>query len=255
MKHLTVGCLAAAVGLCALRWADLALWTDPVTGLVTAGAVWQRYLVLAAAAVICLAVGCLAGGDCPEPLRRRQPAAALPAAVGAAVWAVQGVMDIVRPAGFFQVVQGVLALGCGVWLGYLALCWFSRKERYAPGARLGIAGSLIFVVNILSSFMTNGSSWHRVAPTAAVWQQLAALLFLAALLRALCVPRSANGTAVCRYGLLAFCLCLCWQLPQCILLASEPGDWALMPIGLLGGVCALLCTRTGQRYRGSHSQD
>ena len=46
MRKYIAGVLTAGVLFCALRWADLALWTDRETGLVTAGPVWARYLAL-----------------------------------------------------------------------------------------------------------------------------------------------------------------------------------------------------------------
>ena len=66
MRNYVAGVLTAGILLGALRWADLALWTDLDTGLVTAGPVWARYLALALVAGLALLVGsCRA-----RPLRR-----------------------------------------------------------------------------------------------------------------------------------------------------------------------------------------
>lgn len=242
--------LAAGAVFCGIRWADLALWTDPETGLVTAGAVWQRYLVLAVFAAAALLVGRLAGGS-PAPLNRRQPLAALPALAGAVLCLWQGIAGLLGAAGVAAAVESVLALACGAWLGYLGVGWLAAPRKNPPPAWFGVAGSLLFVWEILLSFMTNGSSWHRTVPTAAVWQQLAALLLLAAVLRAVCLPGAASPKSVCRCGLLAYILCFAWQLPRCILLPAGPGDWALVALGLLGGACAMLCASPKQR--GSHA--
>ena len=134
-----------------------------------------------------------------------------------------------------------------VWL----LAGLGSQRRIQPPAWLGVLGSLLFVWDVLASFMTNGSSWHRTIPTSAVWQQLAALLLLAAVLRAVCLPGAASPKSVCRCGLLAYILCFAWQLPRCILLPAGPGDWALVALGLLGGACAMLCASPKQR--GSHA--
>lgn len=252
MKAKVMAYLAAGAVFCGIRWADLALWTDPETGLVTAGAVWQRYLVLAVFAAAALLVGRFAGGS-PAPLNRRQPLAALPALAGAVLCLWQGIAGLLGAAGAAAAVESVLALACGAWLGYLGVGWLAAPRKNPPPAWFGVAGSLLFVWEILLSFMTNGSSWHRTIPTSAVWQQLAALLFLAALLRALCLPDAADGRALGGYGLLAFCLCLCWQLPRCVLWTAGPGDWALAAIGLLGGVCAVLCAAQHPHSKGSHT--
>ena len=63
-----------------------------------------------------------------------------------------------------------------------------RLETPAGGLPVAIAGSALFYWNVLMRFMENSSSWHRVQPTAAVWQELAALLLLAALARTLYLP-------------------------------------------------------------------
>ena len=106
-------------------------------------------------------------------------------------------------------------------------------------------------------FMENSSSWHRAAPTSAVWQMLAALLFLSALARALYLPEPGNGKALCASGLAAFCLCLCWEFPQLVQGLVYPGGYltdipfhaALCLIGMLGGVCA-----AGTAYNARHAQ-
>ena len=102
-------------------------------------------------------------------------------------------------------------------------------------------------------FMENSSSWHRVTPTAAVWQELAALLFLSALARALYLPQPGNRKALCAAGLAAFVLSLCWQLPQTLLLMTglgwaSPAVWpylladaGLCCIGGMGAACAKSC--------------
>ena len=76
-----------------------------------------------------------------------------------------------------------------------------------------------------------------------------------AILRSLDLPEEADGRAVGGYGLLAFCLCFCWQLPRCVLLGADFSGWALAAVGLLGGVCALLCAAGESRSVGSHAAE
>lgn len=264
MQKRVVGCLAAGAALGAARFADLALWTDRDTGLVTAGWVGWRYLALFAFVAAVLLVswrGSWQAGPVVRP-GGRVPAGALDvsAALAALCMLEQAVGSFVQAERGASLVRGALAVVCALWLAALDWYWLTNR-RESPAAPppwmawLGVAGSLVFVWDILRSFMTNGSSWHRVAQTAAVWQQLAALLLLSALLRAVCLPGEPNPRAVGRYGLLAFGLCLCWQLPQCILLPGGPGDWALCALGLLGGLCAVLCAGPGLEKRGSHAAD
>jgi len=99
--------------------------------------------------------------------------------------------------------------------------------------------------------MENSSSWHRVEPTAMIWQMLAALVFLAALIRALWLPETATGRQLCEAGVGAFLLCFCWELPRVLVMLFHGITAADLPevlfgfgmccIGALGLVCTLRC--------------
>ena len=86
-------------------------------------------------------------------------------------------------------------------------------------------------------------------------QELAALLFLAALTRTLYLPRPENGRTLHAAALAAFCLCLCWELPRVLLLlaAGFGGGMAAVLPELLSGLAlcciggmGLACTRKGK---------
>ena len=243
-------CVLLGIG----RGADLAFATDAATGLCTAGAVWWRYLALGA--VVLAAV--LAGRSRPlpeTPLRSRRPAAGVLAFAGAVCMLAAGAAQFVLAAGTVSTfVRILLEVACAVWLSNLGRSWLRRDGWKTPGGGLplAIAGSALFYWNVLMRFMENSSSWHRVQPTAAVWQVLAVLVFLAALARALHIPQPDNGKTLCAAGLAAFALGLCWQLPQCFaLLAGNGMGLAVMPdffaglglccVGSIGGVCAAAC--------------
>ena len=127
----------------------------------------------------------------------------------------------------------LLEVACAVWLSNLGRSWLRRDGWKTPagGLLVAIAGSALFYWNVLLRFMENSSSWHRVQPTAAVWQELAALLLLAALTRTLYLPRPENGRTLHAAALAAFCLCLCWELPRVLL---------LLGIGLGSGIGTVL---------------
>ena len=204
------------------RGADLAFATDAATGLCTAGAVWWRYLALGA--VVLAAV--LVGRSRPlseMPLRSRRPAAGALAFAGAVCMLAAGAAQFVLAAGTVSTfVRILLEAACAVWLSNLGRSWLRRDGWKTPagGLPLAIAGSALFYWNVLMRFMENSSSWHRVQPTAAVWQELAALLFLAALARTLYLPQPENGRTLHAAALAAFCLCLCWELPRVFLLLA-----------------------------------
>ena len=150
----------------------------------------------------------------------------------------------------------ILECVCSVWLSTMGRCWLSPDAWKKPfgGLYLAVAGSLLFYWNVLMRFMENSSSWHRVEPTAMVWQMLAALVFLSVLGRALSLPDTADSRTLCASGLTVWALCLCWELPQLLDTLLRGGVLARLPdfffglglccIGVLGGICAVRTTRT-----------
>lgn len=259
MRKQVADFLLSGVVFCAVRFADLALWTDLETGLVKGGHVWLRYAALFVWVLAALATGHNSAGPAAllaAPLSRKSAVAlSVPAFAAGTLYLAQGVLDLLAGG----ILRGALHILCALWLEVLAQRWLAaglrRKAEAPPPAWLGVAGSLTFAVGVLASFMTNGSSWHRTIPTSAAWQQLAALLLLAALLRAVCLPETASPRAVGRYGLLAALLCAAWQLPRCVLLPAGPGDWGLVALGVLGGVCALVWADPAPRAKGAHAPD
>lgn len=240
------------------RGADLAFATDAATGLCTAGAVWWRYLALGAVVLAAVLVG-RSRSLPPEPLRSRRPAAGVLAFAGAVCMLAAGAAQFVFAAGTVSTfVRILLEVVCAVWLSNLGRSWLRRDGWKTPagGLPVAIAGSALFYWNVLMRFMENSSSWHRVQPTAAVWQALAALVFLAALARALHVLQPGNAKTLCAAGLAAFVLCLCWQLPRVVVLLTgigwaAPAVWAeifaeigLCCVGGIGAACAAACANS-----------
>ena len=235
------------------RSADLAFATDAATGFCMVGSVWWRY---AALGVVVLAA-VLAGRSRPvqpESLQSRRPLAGVLAFAGAVCMLAAGAAQLLFAAGSIgTLVRILLEVLCAVWLSTLGRCWCSRQPWKTPagGLTLAIAGSVLFYWNVLLRFMENSSSWHRVQPTAAVWQELAALLLLSALARALYMPQPGNGRTLHAAGLAAFALCLCWELPQvlytvvCSGLRADvlPDVLAGLALCCVGGL-GLACTST-----------
>ena len=207
------------------RGADLAFATDAATGLCTAGAVWWRYLALGAVVLTAVLVG--RSRPLPEkPLRSRRPAAGVLAFAGAVSMLAAGAAQFVFAAGTVSTfVRILLEVVCAVWLSNLGRSWLRRDGWKTPtgGLPVAIAGSALFYWNVLMRFMENSSSWHRVQPTAAVWQEMAALLLLAAPVswtrlplpifwrrwRARCTCPSRKTAAPCTLRRLQLSVCAC----------------------------------------------
>ena len=224
--------LSALLGV--LRAADLAFGTDAVTGLCLVGSVWWRSLALGIVVLAAVLVGRTQPSR-SEAVRSRRPLAGVLAFAGAVCFLAAAGAQIALGAasGLGGFVRCILECVCSVWLSTMGRCWLSPDAWKKPfgGLYLAATGSLLFYWNVLMRFMENSSSWHRVQPTAAVWQEMAALLFLAALARTLYLPRPENGRTLHAAALAAFCLCLCWELPRVLLLLAA---------GLSGGMAAAL---------------
>ena len=236
------------------RGLDLGFWTDLESGLCIAGSVWLRYAALGIAVLVSLFAGRKLARE-PKNLQGHcKPSGIVTAMAGAFFTAAGFLRFAVGMTGAGSFVRAILEILCGQWLAQLAKSWL-RKDWQPPTKNMasGIWGTLVFYWCVLSRFMENSSSWHRVTPTAAVWQALAALVFLAALARALHVPQPGNGKTLCAAGLAAFALCLCWQLPYVLVLMSglswaAPAVWpeifaglGLCCVGGIGGACVAAC--------------
>ena len=198
---------ALAIG----RGLDLALWTDWNTGLCTAGSVWLRYGGLWAA----LVVGIIAARKLArQPLVLRsacRPVGITSVLGGVCVGLAGAVRLAVGMTGVGALVRAVLELMCAVWLIRLGRSWTHKGEYRLPGRSMApaVLGTAVFYWGVLSRFMENSSSWHRVEPTAMVWQMLAALVFLSAMVRALWLPDL--------------------HVPALLLLGTAPGAGAAVP--------------------------
>ena len=240
------------------RALDLGLWTDLESGLCAVGPVWLRYAALAVGVLAAVCIGRkLAHG--PQELRNHcKPSGIVTAMAGAFFTAAGFLRFAVGMTGAGSFVRAILEILCGQWLAQLAKSWL-RKDWKTPTRSLtpAVLGSAVFYWCVLARFMENSSSWHRVAPTAMVWQLLAGLVFLSALARALYLPGTSDGRTLCAGGLAAFALCLCWELPTVLQTLVQEGGGALLTptllfrlglcgVGALGALSAVRCTRTEQ---------
>lgn len=253
---LCIFALGAALGLG--HGLDLALGgIDSVTGLCVTGSVWWRYGALALTVLLAVAAGRRTPVRSVALLGRR-PLLGSTALLCSLCFALCGLGRLAAfglSGGFFGLLRAGLELLCAAWMGALAAAWLRRGHWHAPagGLVLAVFGSVVFYMQVLGRFMENSSSWHRVAPTAQVWQVLAVLVMTSALIRSVYLPGSSDGCSLCAAALTAYCLGLCWQLPELAVLLGGAGDLAdllgaaeLCCAGLVGGAVALtgLCRRS-----------
>lgn len=231
--------LSAALGV--FRGIDLALLTDAETGLCIVGSVWLRYGALA------VAVGAaVAAGRCCKPqagaLRGRCTPSGVVALAAAVCYGEAAVLRVFwMGSSAVMLIRAALEALCTFWMACLGLSWL-RKDWKIPTRSLtpAVLGSAVFYWCVLARFMENSSSWHRVEPTAMVWQMLAALVFLSAMIRALWLPETSNGCQLCEAGICTFLLCFCWELPRVLVLLFHGITAADLPEVLFGfGMCCI----------------
>lgn len=231
------------------RGLDLALWTDWETGLCLTGSVWLRYAALAIAVAAALWAGFRFSRQ-PSALRTRYVPFGRTSALAGAFFALAGVLRLVTGlTGIGAVIRAVLEIVCGLWFAGLAKSWLRKGDYQVPTRSMtpAVLGTAVFYWCVLGRFMENSSSWHRAEPTAMIWQMLAALLFLSALLRALWLPETSNGRMLCMAGLASFMLCFCWGLPHALVMVFRGLTAADLPelfyeaglccVGALGLFC------------------
>ena len=239
--------LAAGVLAGCARWLDLINFTDLNTEFVTVGSVWVRYGVLAALVAAAALASLMAGRSARlAPCSRKR---AILAFVVCAAFAALGGPQFAggRGRGALDLVCAVLALATAWWAALLGLAWHAKApERPAGGIPAAMLGTILFYVMTLQRFVRNYSSFYRVGPTVSVFSALAALLFGAALIRAVYVPEG-GGRKLVFTGLTAFYLCTCIELPQALCswlagsttVAALAQSAALAVFGLLGAACAM----------------
>ena len=256
MNLLFLCSLLVSIALGVGRSLDLALFTDAGTGLVIAGSVWLRYIGLAVASTVAVLVGSSTGAR-PDALCTRRAPLGVTAYLAAIFFALAGIARLALGlTGVPDVIRAVLEIACAVWMAALGRGWLRRGHWHRPTRSMipAVAGGALFYWCVLARFMTNSASWHRVSPTAEIWQTLAALMFLTALMRALYLPGTSNGKGLCEGGLAAFALCLCWQLPEVVHGAATAGiadtlfGVGLCCVGALGALCAALSVSAEPRH-------
>ena len=201
MNSLILVSLILSVLLGIFRGIDLTFWTDAETGLCVVGPVWLRYAALAAVVGIAVAAG-RSSQPKPDALRGRCIPSGVAALAAAVCYGETAVLRILwMHSSVVMLLRAVLEALCAFWMLGLGLSWL-RKDWKAPTRSLtpAVLGSVIFYWCVLARFMENSSSWHRVAPTAMVWQLLAGLVFLSALARALYLPGTSDGRTLCAGG-------------------------------------------------------
>lgn len=207
--------------------ADLLWGIDPATGFCIAGSVWWRYLALGAVLLLAMLAGYKTGLR-PQTVRSRHTVAGGLAFAGAGCSVAASAAKLLSMTGVQDIVSVALGLLCAAWFVCLGRSWLAGEPETTPTKTLtpAVFGSAVFYWNVLMCFTENSSSWHRVQPTTEVWQQLAAVVFLAVLIRAQYLPQENTHKTLGAAAMAAFVLCLCWQLPQtvCTLLS---GPWTV----------------------------
>lgn len=250
--------LAACLALLALRLADLALFTDPGTGFVTAGPYWPRILLPLAGAVASYLLSRTAA-PAPRGLVFACPPLAVcllatAAALGVSAWLLCDPPALLA-AGVWPSAGGIPVLAGGVTAAFSAL-WTAAfgirgfSQLAAPPRRplpalAALPFSFFFFWLAIYRVAIAPASVMRLGCTVQVLSAAAALLFTTSLLRVFLTPGLAIGRNVFATGMNAFLLCTCHELPQTALAyaagTASPADLACSAALALLGVSGLVC--------------
>ena len=231
------------------RMVDLALFTDAETGLCVVGSVWLRYAALAVAILLAVAAGRAAKPEARKLCSPCKPSGVM-AVLGAGFMAATFVAKLALwdSSVVGRIIMAFLSLSCSAWLLALGRSWMGKSwKRPSDDLTHVVLGTAVFYWCVLARFMENSSSWHRVAPTAAVWQALAALVCLLEQPCPGAVPAKARKTAApcAPAGLAALC-----AVP---VLGAAPCSWIPggRSSGRTGPAAGAVCFATGTVLRGS----
>lgn len=260
MNLLIFASILLSVLLSVGRFVDLLFFIDPESGLCLAGSVWLRYVALGLVVAAAVAVGRIKAAKYRNLCSRHLLSGFAALLCGVFMLLAAGArlaQDWMVGMSAGGVAWSLLAAASAGWMFCLARAWLRRGSWKTPTEHLlpAVLGGAVFYGGVLLRFMKNSSSWHRVAPTAEVWQMLAAVFFLGALARAVYLPQTVNNRNLCAGGLAAFALCLCWTLPELLLRIAAQGLWVLLEdgfftlglccVGALGGLCAVRVSDAG----------
>lgn len=256
--------LCALLSLAAGGWfgVDWTLFREPQTSFTVLGSVWWRYaglaLLIAVLALLSLAAGRTARGQQTRPGGSRflrlgfglqaagffaggvlQAAGALGVLVGRGKTGAETLWSLVLSV--FFLIGGVWALNCAAGSG-----------RGVPASTLplGAFADIGLFLLCLKRFITAPTSIARVMPTLDIFEAMAAMLLVCALLRALYLP--AEKSAAQRlffFGSAGFLFCFCLPAAKLVsrLLTAQHSSFAAdLPVlgaGLLGLTVAVCVQR------------
>ncbi len=256
--------LLIGVGVSILRGIDLAKFTDPSSGLVIEGSVWLRYSAVGVLLLLSFAASFMAQKR-PVKFERSSIGFGFFALALSAVFTIETILRLATalqnqiPKISFMGISALLSAECLLgFLGLITAIWFAlfgisllSKPYKLPigGVYLAIAGSFGFYMHLILRFSTNDSSYHHFATTMRIFTIAAALAFLTILIRGIFFSENKVGRKTFFFGLIAFYVCTCLELPEAIF-AFDSGktnfgsfmfSLCLAGVGLLGAICAQRC--------------
>jgi len=217
----TILILLVMVLIGAMYWLDLSYYTDPITGFITHGPIWARYLLLLLPALMCILGLRTIGPRAISVLRTRSRGLggifAAAGAVGVVYGITQAVVSLQQPD-TFHLITGILFIWYGVWMGFTAWQMFTqRAPSPTRSAVWGILAAIPFSLVTVYRILVQPSTLYRVGPLVQAVGALLAMLWFGLLLRSLYIAmprRRLRWTYL--VGVFTFLFCTCLELPYAV---------------------------------------
>ncbi len=242
----TILILLVMVLIGAMHWVDLSYYTDPVTGFVTQGSVWVRYLVLLLPLVMVLLGLRTVGPRALAVLRVRNPVLGALFAVAAIAGGAYGAVAVVSglaALSAFQIVLGALCVVYAIWMVLCAIQMFTQATPAPTGSALpGVFAALPFCILSVYRVMVNPTSLYRVAPLVSALSAIFAMLWVGMLLRSLYIALPHRRVRwMYFFGAFTFLFSTCLELPSAVFSAMfRSFDLPSLLQGVLMGTLGLV---------------
>ncbi len=215
----TVLILVVMVLVGVMYWIDLYYYTSPVTGFITRGELWYRYVVLVLPMLMCLLGLRTVGPRAISVLRVRNRFLAGVFFAGAGVSLIYGVANVsfsVSDFSMYGIIFGLLTVWYGVWMFFAAMQLMNQNTPSpTQSALFGMLAALPFAFTTVNRILINPSSIYRVGPLVRVFAGLFAMMWFGMLLRSFYIALPRRRVRWMYFiGVFTFLFATCLEVPQ-----------------------------------------
>ena len=214
----TILILLVMVLVGAMYWVDLAYYTDPGTGFILRGTVWERYAVALLPLAMCIMGLRTVGPRAISVMRVKSGGLGGVMVAAAVVGFLYGLFQVLtgfNTGSAYGVVLGALSAWYGVWMFLAGMQMFTQTAPSpTKNAIWGVLAGLPFAAITVYRILIRPSSLYRIAPVVRAFSSLFAMLWFGMLLRALYIALPRRRVRwMYLVGVFTFLFSTCLELP------------------------------------------